>query len=87
VESTGFEGDRMKTIQMTIDEPLLARLDQAAAADHVARSALIRVAVERELERIEIQEKIRRHQEAYARMPQSGDDLDWPVDPEMWDNL
>ena len=40
----------MKTIQMTIDEPLLKAVDRASKARKTTRSAFIRYAVEAELQ-------------------------------------
>jgi metal-responsive CopG/Arc/MetJ family transcriptional regulator len=78
----------MKTIQITIDEPLLARLDCAVAQEGSARSAFIRRAVERALFAAEEAERERQHREAYLRVPQSDDDLlptrSW-ADGERWD--
>lgn len=70
----------MKTIQITIGDELLARLDQQTGAARVARSAFIREAVEHELERGKIRAMIARHAEGYRRMPQEGDDLAFSVD-------
>lgn len=59
----------MKTIQMTIDEPLLRAVDRLSKARKTTRSAFIRYAVEAELRREQIQ--IREAQDAagYARYP------------------
>jgi metal-responsive CopG/Arc/MetJ family transcriptional regulator len=59
----------MRTIQMTIDEPLLCKVDDAAQKLNVARSAFIRDAIARALEEIEERELERQHAEGYARIP------------------
>lgn len=68
----------MKTIQMTMDEPLLERLDHFASEQRTSRSALIRVAVESCLRKLEIKEKERVDREAYLRTPQDpGEITEW----------
>lgn len=69
----------MKTIQMTIDEPLLEQLDQEASRENMARSALIRVALVAELRRRREADMDRRHEEAYRRNPQTREEV------EEWD--
>ncbi len=71
----------MKTIQITIDEPLLKRLDCLLEKEHGARSAFIREAVDRELRRIATAEAEERWRAAYAAGSDEGDALfkaqDW----------
>lgn len=59
----------MKTIQMTIDEPLLKAVDRLSKARKTTRSAFIRYAVEGEIRREQIQIQEARHAEGYARKP------------------
>jgi len=59
----------MKTIQMTIDEPLLKAVDRASRARKTTRSAFIRYAVEAELLREQVQIREARDAEGYARKP------------------
>jgi metal-responsive CopG/Arc/MetJ family transcriptional regulator len=59
----------MKTIQMTIDEPLLKAVDRASRARKTTRSAFIRYAVEAELRREQIQIREARDAAGYARAP------------------
>lgn len=59
----------MKTIQMTIDEPLLKAVDRASKARRTTRSAFIRYAVEAELRREQIQVREARDAAGYARQP------------------
>lgn len=65
----------MKTIQMTIDEPLLKAVDRLSRARKTTRSALIRYAVEAELERERIRAEAR-HAEGYARKPVAKGEFD-----------
>lgn len=59
----------MKTIQITIGEPLLKAVDRASKARRTTRSAFIRHAVEAELHRAEIQVREARDAAGYARQP------------------
>lgn len=59
----------MKTIQMTIDEGLLAEVDAAIRAMDTTRSAFIRQALMFALKRRRIAELERRHAEGYERFP------------------
>jgi hypothetical protein len=60
---------RMKTIQMTIDEELLNRVDRAIETLGMPRSAFIRRALELALRELSISEMERRHIEGYQRYP------------------
>lgn len=66
----------MKTIQMTIDEPLLKAVDRLSKARKTTRSALIRYAVEAELQRERIRVEESRHAEGYARKPVAKGEFD-----------
>ncbi|MFN0147948.1 MAG: ribbon-helix-helix domain-containing protein [Dehalococcoidia bacterium] len=74
----------MKTIQITIDEPLLERLDCLLEKQHAPRSAFIREAVERELHRLEIAAAEEQWRAAYATGGSDDDallsGLDWGPD-------
>lgn len=59
----------MKTIQLTIDEPLLMEVDQFAADRHITRSALIREALKRVLSRYRIEALEHQHIQGYADHP------------------
>ncbi len=77
----------MKTIQITIDEPLLRRLDGELNGSPRARSAFIRDAVHRELFRREIADKERQHAEGYRLMPVQPDEFEWEVDEAFWEEM
>lgn len=66
----------MKTIQMTIDEPLLKAVDRLSKARKTTRSALIRYAVEAELQRERIRVEESRHAEGYSRKPVAKGEFD-----------
>jgi metal-responsive CopG/Arc/MetJ family transcriptional regulator len=59
----------MKTIQITIDEELLQKVDQATQLQRVARSQFIRKALEAALRQLAIEELERKQFEGYQRMP------------------
>ncbi|MBT3376429.1 MAG: ribbon-helix-helix protein, CopG family [Lentisphaerae bacterium] len=59
----------MKTVQMTLDEALVAQVDTAARKLHTSRSGFTRDALRRairDLQRRELEEK---HRKGYARLP------------------
>jgi metal-responsive CopG/Arc/MetJ family transcriptional regulator len=84
----------MKTIQLTIDEPLLERVDCAAREQHSARSEFIRTALERELRRLREEEVGRQYEESYRKQPMTAEEIEelaewqaiqaWPDDDEEW---
>ena len=59
----------MKTIQMTIDEPLLNEVDIIIQKLNTTRSAFIREALELALKRYTISQMERKHAEGYAQYP------------------
>ena len=59
----------MKTVQMTLDEDLVAAVDRVAKRLRTTRSALTRDALRTALARVRIQELERKHREGYARKP------------------
>lgn len=74
----------MKTIQMTIDEPLLAEVDQMIQALDTTRSAFIRQALELALQRNRIAEMERKHAEGYAQHPVEPGEFDVWEDEQSW---
>lgn len=76
----------MKTVQMTLDESLVSAVDRVARRLKTTRSALTRVALQRELKRVQDLELEKRHREGYMKAPIRPDefwegdgDLGWPV--------
>jgi metal-responsive CopG/Arc/MetJ family transcriptional regulator len=59
----------MKTIQLTIDDELLAEVDQATAELHMDRSAFIRHALQRALRQHRIQQLEQQHIKRYQDQP------------------
>jgi len=74
----------MKTIQMTIDEPLLAEIDQVVQSLNTTRSAFIRRALQLALQQQKIAEMERRHAEGYARHPVEPGEFDVWESEQVW---
>ncbi len=74
----------MKTIQMTIDEPLLTEVDRTIAELHTTRSAFIREALEAALRRHDIRKLEHRHAHGYAQHPVTPDEFDIWTDEQHW---
>ena len=77
----------MKTIQMTIDEPLLSEVDQLTRNLNMTRSAFIREALELALKRHAVAEMEARHAEGYARHPVQPGEFDVWEDEQAWGDL
>jgi metal-responsive CopG/Arc/MetJ family transcriptional regulator len=74
----------VKTIQMTIDEPLLEEVDRTIRDLEMTRSAFIRQALQLALRRHRIAEMERRHAEGYARHPVQPGEFDvWEAE-QVW---
>ena len=74
----------MKTIQMTIDEPLLKAVDRLSRARKTTRSAFIRDAVAAELRRDRIRHQEAAHAEGYRRYPVKPGEFDIWMDEQDW---
>ncbi len=68
----------MKTIQITIDEPLLDEVDRLTAELRTNRSAFFRDAAQRALKRHHIATLEEQHRRGYAGTPQT------PAEVEEW---
>jgi metal-responsive CopG/Arc/MetJ family transcriptional regulator len=68
----------MKTIQLTIDEPLLEDVDAVVTQLHTTRSAFVQEALHLPLRRLRVRVMEQRQITAYTHQPQSTDELaDW----------
>ena len=76
----------METIQLTIDESLLAEVQQATSALHMTPSDFMRVALERALEQREIIAKEIRDAEGYARYPQRLEEIEEWQSEQDWED-
>jgi metal-responsive CopG/Arc/MetJ family transcriptional regulator len=74
----------MKTIQMTIDEPLLTEVDQVIAKMDTTRSAFIRDALRLALRQHKIAEMEQKHAQGYARHPLAEGEFDVWQDQQIW---
>jgi metal-responsive CopG/Arc/MetJ family transcriptional regulator len=74
----------VKTIQMTIDERLLKRVDALTKARKTTRSAFIRVALEAEIRRQRVRDDENRHAEGYARKPVTPGEFDVWLGEQDW---
>lgn len=59
----------MRTVQMTLDEELVAEVDRAAKRLGTTRSAFARDALRGALKTLNVRELERKHREGYARKP------------------
>jgi len=74
----------MKTIQMTIDEDLLKRVDQAILSLGIARSAFIRQALEHSLINLAIAEMEQKQILGYQQHPVSEGEFDLWEAEQAW---
>lgn len=65
----------MATIQVVIDDELLARLDRQLAGHQKKRSAFVRSAISEALQRAEDERDEREWEESYRRQPQDKEEL------------
>ena len=76
----------MKTIQMTIDEPLLAEVDEMIKTLHTTRSAFIRDALQLALHHQKIRVLEQKHAEGYAKNPVPPGEFDVWSNEQAWGN-
>ena len=76
----------MKTIQITMDEALLSRLDGTKEVQQIGRSAVLRRAVAEYLDRRRRVEITRRYREAYGCDAGLGDEFEGWEDEGSWTN-
>jgi metal-responsive CopG/Arc/MetJ family transcriptional regulator len=75
---------KMKTVQMTVDESLLAEVDEVTETLHTTRSAFIRAALRLALRRYEIARMEQQHAEGYARHPVEPGEFDVWETEQTW---
>ena len=74
----------MKTVQMTLDENLLASVDKVAKHLGTTRSAFTRQALKTALREVRTDELERKHREGYKRKPvKRGEFEDWEAE-QVW---
>jgi metal-responsive CopG/Arc/MetJ family transcriptional regulator len=74
----------MKTIQMTLDEELLYRVDQIIKKLNKTRSEFIREALNKSLSDIRIREMEKRHREGYMKKPIEPGEFDLLENEQVW---
>jgi len=75
----------METIHLSIDESLLAEVQQATNALQMTPSDFMKVALERAVQQREIIAKERRDAEAYSNQPQRPEEIEEWQDEQHWD--
>jgi len=74
----------MKTVQMTLDENLIASLDRVAKRLGTTRSAFTRQAIKIALKEVQMNELEEKHREGYKRKPvKQGEFDDWEAE-QVW---
>jgi metal-responsive CopG/Arc/MetJ family transcriptional regulator len=74
----------MKTVQMTLEDSLVAEVDRAVKKIGTTRSAFARQALRAALNQLKAGEKEKRHREGYARKPvRQGEFSGWE-DEQVW---
>ena len=76
----------MKTIQITIDEPLLDEIDRLTAELQTNRSAFFREAAQRVLKRHHITALEEQHRRGYAGRPQTRDEVEEWLPEQSWED-
>ena len=74
----------MKTIQMTIDEPLLEEVDQAIQKLNTNRSAFIREALQLALNQLKIRQMEISHVRGYEKYPVKPGEFDIWHEEQSW---
>ena len=74
----------MKTVQMTLDEDIVAAVDRAVRRLRTSRSAFTRRALRAALEELRNQEQERRHREGYLRKPARKGEFDIWEKEQAW---
>jgi antitoxin component of RelBE/YafQ-DinJ toxin-antitoxin module len=75
----------METIQLTIEESLLAQVQQATTTLQMTPSDFMKVALERALQQQEIIAKERQDAQGYATQPQSSQEIAEWYDEQHWE--
>jgi metal-responsive CopG/Arc/MetJ family transcriptional regulator len=71
----------MKTVQMTLDEDLLASVDKVVKKLGATRSSFTREALRAAIRQNQIKELERKHREGYRRKPvKAGEFSDWEAE-------
>jgi metal-responsive CopG/Arc/MetJ family transcriptional regulator len=74
----------MKTIQITIDDTLLKKVDQVTHRKKIARSQFIRQALEDTLRQMAVEELEQKQAEGYRRHPVTSGEFDVWESEQAW---
>jgi len=74
----------MRTVQMTLDEELLASVDKAAKKLKTTRSAFTRKALREALDRLTISQLEQKHRRGYERKPVRKGEFDTWEKEQVW---
>ena len=74
----------MKTVQMTLDEDLIERVDRAARRLKTTRSAFTRQALQEALKNIQTMQREAQHRRGYAAHPVEDDEFSGWADEQAW---
>lgn len=74
----------MRTVQLTLDEELVAEVDRVATAEGASRSAFTRRALRHELERLRVAQLEARHRAGYERQPVEESEVAEWEDEQAW---
>ncbi|MFZ6026201.1 MAG: ribbon-helix-helix domain-containing protein [Chloroflexota bacterium] len=74
----------MKTIQITIDEPLLSEVDRVIEEMQTTRSAFIRQVLEEAVKHYHVRSLEQQQAEGYARHPVQPGEFDGWEDEQAW---
>lgn len=77
----------METIQLTVDEALLAEIDRVTRSLAMTRSAFIRIALELALRNQKIIALEQQHAQGYARHPVKPGEFDEWESEQVWGEL
>ena len=74
----------MKTIELTIEESVLAEVDQATQALEMTREDFVRTALERAVRQRELIALEQRHIRGYINQPQTPEEVAEWADEQVW---
>ncbi len=74
----------MKTIELSIDEELLTRVDQTIAQQKTTLTAFIRESIVHYLNRLKIRELEKQHREGYSKHPVQAGEFDVWENEQVW---
>ncbi|MBN2091556.1 ribbon-helix-helix protein, CopG family [candidate division KSB1 bacterium] len=75
----------MKTIQMTLEEELLIKIDKTIRELNITRSAFIRESLRYYLEQLRIKKLEKKHLEGYLRHPVIADEFNIWEKEQIWE--